>query len=229
MTAPWWPQQLLALLAAGAWLVLATLAALAVRQRWPQHPEWSRKTVHIAIGPVVLICWALGLDRRVAVAAAAGFTVLAVINHRQRLLPAIEDVGRQSYGTIASGASFTLLLALFWPNQPLSATAGILVMALGDGLAGLLGPAIPSPSWQVFGERRSLVGTAVMALTSWGVLALLAELGSHLGGEIAVPAAAALVGIAATATLLEQAGLVGLDNLTVPLAVAGLWSLACRP
>jgi phytol kinase len=46
---------------------------------------------------------------------------------------------------------------------------------------------------------------------------------------MAVPAAAALVGIAATATLLEQAGLVGLDNLTVPLAVAGLWSLACRP
>jgi phytol kinase len=68
-----------------------------------------------------------------------------------------------------------------------------------------------------------------MALTSWGVLALLAAFGSHLGGELAVPAAAALVGIAATATLLEQAGLVGLDNLTVPLAVAGLWSLACRP
>jgi phytol kinase len=229
MNAASWPQQLLTLLAAGAWLVLATLAALAVRQRWPQHPEWSRKTVHIAVGPVVLICWALGLDRRVAVAAAAGFTLLALINHRQRLLPAIEDVGRPSYGTIAYGTSFTLLLALFWPDQPLTAMAGILVMALGDGLAGLLGPAIPSPSWQVLGGRRSLVGTTVMALTSWGVLAGLAELGSHLGAEVAVPSAAALVGIAATATLLEQVALVGLDNLTGPLAVAGLWSLACRP
>ena len=36
----------------------------------------------------------------------------------------------------------TLLLALFWPAQPQAVVAGVLVMALGDGFAGLLGPLI---------------------------------------------------------------------------------------
>jgi phytol kinase len=39
-----------------------------------------------------------------------------------------------------------------------------------------------------------------------------------------VPTPAAVVGIALAAALLEQVGIGGLDNLTVPLAVAWLWS-----
>jgi phytol kinase len=37
------------------------------------------------------------------------------------------------------------------------------------------------------------------------------------------PSSSSLLLIAATATLLEQAAVAGLDNLSVPLAVAWLW------
>jgi len=135
-----------------------------------------------------------------------------------RVLPAIEDVERRSYGTIAYGASITLLLWLWWPAHPATVAAGVLVMAFGDGLAGLLGPMIPSPSWTVFGERRSLAGTGAMALASLTVLLALGQLD---GGPAPSPAEIALIALVATG--LEQWALLGIDNFSVPMAVAGLW------
>ncbi|MEO1002150.1 MAG: dolichol kinase [Cyanobacteria bacterium J06638_7] len=214
--------------AVAAWLALLATLALAVRRRWngtasPAQREWSRKLVHIGSGAVVPIAWAFGIDRLIAVPAAAAITVLAALNHRLRLLPAVEDVGRASYGTVAYGASITLLLWQFWPRQPAVVCAGVLVMALGDGLAGLVGPQVASPSWQVLGQRRSLVGTTVMAVSSLLVLVLLRLVPPALGLEAAAPAWPALVAIAAAATLLEQVAIGGVDNLSVPLGVAWLW------
>jgi phytol kinase len=212
--------------AVAGWLALLASAAVVVRHRFngdatPHQREWSRKLVHIGTGAVVPIAWACGIARPIALPAAGAITLLAALNHRLRLLPAVEDVGRASYGTVAYGASITLLLWLHWPQQPAPVTAGVLVMALGDGLAGLVGPLVHSPSWQVLGQRRSLLGTAVMAGSSLLVLVLLRWRLIGLGLE--VPAWPALLGIAAVATLLEQIAIVGIDNLTVPLGVAWLW------
>jgi phytol kinase len=217
--ASWWQRQLIGGLAVAGWLTLLSLLSLLVRDRWPAQQEWSRKVVHIGAGPVVLIAWWCGIDRVIAVPAAALVTLLAAVNHRVRVLPAIEDVDRHSYGTIAYGASITLLLGWWWPQHPDAVVAGVLVMALGDGLAGLLGPLIPSPSWKVLDQRRSMAGTATMALASFAVLETLAPL---VGGNL-VPSTAAILAITAVAVLLEQFAPWGLDNLTVPLAVAGLW------
>jgi len=219
MAASWWSQQLRGFLAVGGWLTMLSVSALVVRDRWPQQREWSRKLVHIGSGPVVLIAWALGIDRLIAVPAAAAVTLLAALNHRVRVLPAIEDVDRHSYGTIAYGASITLLLWLWWPEHHAAVAAGVLVMALGDGLAGLVGPLIPSPSWSVLGQRRSLVGTATMALASLAVLMSLAL----VAGGGGAPSGEAIAVITAIAVLLEQVATGGIDNLSVPIGVAALW------
>lgn len=212
--------QLIGVLVVAGWLALLSGAALLLRRRWPEQREWSRKLVHIGAGPVVLIAWAFGVDKLIAVPAAGAITLLAALNHRVRVLPAIEDVERRSYGTIAYGASITLLLWLWWPAHPATVAAGVLVMAFGDGLAGLLGPLIASPSWNVFGERRSLAGTGAMALASLTVLLALGQ----LGGDPS-PAVAEIALIALVATGLEQWALLGIDNFSVPMAVAGLWQV----
>ena len=216
--------QLLGVAAVAAWLAAVLLTALAVRRRWPQQKEWSRKVVHIGTGAVVLLAWVFAIPRDFAFGAAALVTVGTALNHRFRLLPAVEDVGRQSYGTIAYGASITILLALFWPQQPLPVAAGVLVMACGDGLAGLVGPQINSPRWRLFGQTKSLAGTAAMALTSWLVLALLIGVAQATGASAPNLVAAAVIAMAATG--LEQLSGFGLDNLSVPLATACLWQLA---
>lgn len=212
--------QLTGVLVVAGWLALLSGAALLLRHRWPEQREWSRKLVHIGAGPVVLIAWAFGVDKLVAVPAAGAITLLAALNHRVRVLPAIEDVERRSYGTIAYGASITLLLWLWWPAHPATVAAGVLVMAFGDGLAGLLGPLIPSPSWTVLGERRSLAGTGAMALASLTVLLALGQLG---GSSAPAPAEIALIALVATG--LEQWAQLGIDNFSVPMAVAVLWQV----
>jgi phytol kinase len=216
-----WSQQLLGVAAVAGWLALLALAALQVRQRWNGQREWSRKLVHIGTGVVVPIAWATGIDRLIAIPAAGLITLLAALNHRFRLLPAIEDVGRSSYGTIAYGASITLLLLQFWPQQPAAVAAGVLVMAVGDGLAGLLGPLVSSPCWLVWGQRKSIVGTGAMAAGSLAMLLLVRQL--TIAAGLPHPELPALLAISATAVVLEQVAVGGLDNFTVPLAAGWLW------
>jgi phytol kinase len=177
--------------------------------------------VHIGTGPVVLLAWWLQIERNIALPAAALVTLATALNHRFRLLPAVEDVGRHSYGTIAYGGSITLLLALYWPLQPLPVAAGVLVMACGDGLAGLVGPAVPSPRWRLLGQGKSLAGTACMLLAALAVLLALTALAGAQG--LNAPSWPALLLIAAAATGLEQVSGYGIDNLSVPLATALLW------
>ncbi len=218
-----WGQQLIGSAAVLLWLLVLAGLALGVRTRWPEQPEWSRKLVHIGAGLVVPLAWGLGIDRWIAIGAAGLVTLLAAYNHRHRLLPGIEDVGRPSYGTIGYGASITLLLLFWWPGHPAAVTAGVLVMAFADGLAGLVGSSVVSPSWTVLGQRRSLVGTLIMALTSLAVLQGLVLVCAAAG--LPAPTHLEVIGLALAAVLLEQVAVLGLDNFTVPIGIGLLWRL----
>jgi phytol kinase len=204
-----------------AWLAMVLAMALLVRHRWPEQREWSRKLVHIGTGPVVLLAWGFGIGRGLALPLALLVTAATALNHRFRLLPAVEDVGRHSYGTVAYGASISLLLALFWPQQPLAVAAGVLVMAFGDGLAGLVGPALPSRRWQLWGQTKSLAGTGCMLLAAFAVLLLLTALAEASGQPAPTPALC--LGLALLATALEQWSVFGVDNLSVPVVTGVLW------
>jgi phytol kinase len=218
MSASWPGSPWLGPLLVAGWLALLATLAKVVQTRWPAQPEWSRKLVHIGAGPVVLLAWGCGIPQVVALPAAGVVTLLAALNHRLRLLPGIEDIDRHSYGTIAYGASITLLFWRLWPDSPQPVAAAVLAMAFGDGLAGLLGPLLQSPRWQVWGQTRSLAGTALMGLTTALVLVAVAML-----QPATAPPIWALLTIAGVATVLEQWATAGVDNLTVPLAVASLW------
>jgi phytol kinase len=218
---PFWRHQLIGIAGVALWLTLLAAAALAVRRRWNGQREWSRKLIHIGSGAVVPLAWWCGIDRGIAIPAAGLITVLAALNHRMRVIPAIEDVGRRSYGTIAYGASITALLLLYWPAEPGAVAAGVLVMALGDGLAGLLGPMVPSPSWTIWGQRKSVVGTGAMAGGSLAMLLLVQQLAVASGQPH--PSLAGLVAITAIAVLLEQAAVAGIDNFSVPVVSGWLW------
>ena len=126
---PLWWRQGLGVAAVALWLTLLAIAALQLR-RLTLHGgsgqrEWSRKLVHIGTGAVVPLAWLFVIDRWIAIPAAATITLLAAINHSTRLLPAIEDVGRHSYGTIAYGAAITTLLWLYWPERADAVTSTV--------------------------------------------------------------------------------------------------------
>ena len=197
---------------------MVVAGAVLCRRLRPNQRELSRKIVHIGTGAVVPLAWFFEIPFVVALPVAAVITVVTTINHQWRFIPAVEDVDRNSYGTIAYGIAITTLLLLFWPARADAVSAGVLVMALGDGLAGLIGRNVESPKWVLFGQTKSSVGTMTMAVVSGLVLIGLAR---WSGADLSLPAA---LGMVAMATGLEQLSWRGLDNLSVPLSVGVLWS-----
>ena len=199
-------------------MAVVLAAAVLARRQWPDQRELSRKIVHIGTGAVVPLAWWFAIPAAIALPFAAIVTLATAINHQWRLIPAVEDVDRNSYGTTAYGISITTLLLLFWEQQPEDVCAGVLVMACGDGLAGLVGRSVASPRWSVLGQTKSLVGTTTMLAVSFGVLlALAATTGPVVHGSTALL-------LAAVATGLEQISPAGIDNLSVPLTVGCLWA-----
>ena len=206
------------LLIIGTWMLLVLSAAVICRKRWPDRRELSRKIVHIGTGPIVVMAWWLAIPASIAVPVALGVTVVTAINHRMQLLPAVEDVARNSYGTVAYGLAISLLLLLFWPDQAVAVCAGVLVMAFADGLAGLIGRGVPSPSWTIWQQRKSVAGTATMGLVTTLVLLLLVLLSQSPLHPLR------LIAVCALAIGLEQFGRWGIDNFSVPLAVGLCWA-----
>ena len=204
-------EQFLAIGCVLLWLGLVTGVALLVQRRIPHEPEWGRKLVHIGSGPTVLIAWGLDIQRWIALSVAVGITVLVALNRQFRWLQGIEDVNRHSYGTVAYGLAVVCLLWWGWPQQAAVVSAALLVLAIGDGLAGLLGPIVPSPCWLVFGQRKSLIGTGCVSLT-----AFLVSL-SLFGSSLSLPQ---LLLATIVATMLEQISMVGVDNFLLPVGVA---------
>ena len=211
--------QLIGPIAIAVWLGVVILIAVLTRQRWPDQQELSRKIIHIGTGAVVPMAWFFAIPRLVAVPFAVLVTLAIAINHRWRVIPAVEDVDRNTYGTVAYGLAITTLLILFWPGRADAVCAGVLVMALGDGLAGLVGRSVNSTQWTVLGQTKSIAGTLTMALVSTFVLVglMLAD-GNAIVWGVAV-------GISAIATALEQVSPAGVDNLSVPLLVSLCWVL----
>ncbi len=208
-----------AIIVIALWIITILLIAFLCKRYFPKKEELSRKIIHIGTGPVILLAWLFNIPKNIAFLAAFSITIALGINYQFRLLPAIEDIERKSFGTIAYGISITLLLLVFWPKYASSISIGVLSMAFGDGLAGLIGRSINSPKWSVLGQTKSIVGT----LTMGSVVAITTAIISS-ANNLGIQPLEILV-ISLIATFLEQISPWGLDNLTVPIGVTciGIW------
>ena len=201
------------------WIIIILLIAFLCKRNFPKQEELSRKIIHIGTGPVILLAWLFNIPKNIAFLSAFFITIALGINYQYRLLPAIEDVERKSFGTIAYGISITLLLLLFWPRYTSSIAIGVLSMAFGDGLAGLVGKSIRSPYWSILNQTKSIAGTLTMAT----VVAITTGTISSINNLSIQPIE--IIVISLIATLLEQISPWGIDNLTVPIGVTciGIW------
>ena len=201
------------------WITTTLVIAFLCKKYFPKADELSRKIIHIGTGPVILLAWSFDIPKNIACFCAFFITLALSINYQFRLLPAIEDIERKSFGTIAYGISITLLVLLFWPHYASFVSIGVLSMAFGDGLAGLIGRSINSPKWSILGQSKSVAGTftmgAVVAITTATISSI-----NNLGIQPVEIIVISLIG-----TCLEQISPWGIDNITVPIGVTclGIW------
>lgn len=181
--------------------------------------EWVRKTIHIGVGNIILLAWALQVPRWLGVGFSLVFAGLALLSYRVAILPSLNGVGRRSFGTCFYAVSIGLLLFWFWrPQRQVFAVIGILVMTWADALAGLVGKTWGKHPYQLGSIQKSWEGS----LTMWAVssLVIAALLLGYFGFSPPLLAISLLVG--GITMGLEVFSWWGLDNLTVPLASAGL-------
>ena len=211
----------IAIIVIAFWIITILVIAFLCKRYLPKKEELSRKIVHIGIGPVILFAWLFDIPKNIAFVSALFITIALAVNYQFRLMPTIEEIERKSFGTIAYGISITLLLLLFWPHYALSISLGVLSMAFGDGLAGLIGKSIKSPTWSILGQTKSIAGTLTMGI----VVAITTELITSINNIAIQPLE--IIAISIIATFLEQISPFGMDNITVPIGVTciGIWLL----
>jgi phytol kinase len=181
--------------------------------------EKVRKVVHMGAGNVILLAWWLNIPAWIAIAASTLASIIALISYKLPILPGVNSVGRKSLGTFFYAVSIGVLVALFWSlNKPEYAAIGILVMTWGDGLAALIGQAFGKHPYQIAGIKKSWEGSVTMALVSYAIACtILFAIQGNIWQTWSVPCVVALL-----ATSLEAFSRLGIDNLTVPIASAGV-------
>ena len=179
----------------------------------PNNNELKRKIIHIGIGPLIPIAKFLEIAQNSALFFTGIISLLVLINYIFKIIPTIEDVERKSYGTLFYCLSLFILISLFWDKDPYSLITGFFIMTFGDGLAGLVGKTFNSRSWFFLKQKKSLIGTLTMFLTS---LIIVTSLGYAQQNSLNLN----YFTIAFIATLLEQLSFLGIDNFFVPILSA---------
>ncbi len=178
--------------------------------------EYSRKIIHITVAFAwIPMCCCFGASWHLLVPALF-FAVFNYLSYRFNLLSAMErqDDEKKSPGTVYYAVSMAIMsLLCLWDEQFLAPYGiGMFCMALGDGLAPIMG-GIQKGNIQLLHGRRSLYGTLTVFFVALGVAAAMAAV-------FALPYAFwRLLLLAVGATVLEFIGLKGIDNLTLPIGV----------
>lgn len=198
--------------------VLFVLSLLLCTEFWWRkkgyHSEVGRKFIHLTVGSFVAF-WPFFLSWNQIRILSAAFIIVIVVSKYFHLFKAIHSVQRPTWGevyfAIAVGA-VTLITQNKWIYM-----AALLQMSLADGLAAILGVAYGKKSqYLILGQTKSLIGTATFVVVSVYVLLSF----TYLSG---IPISlAAILGLSYAAALIENVGVFGLDNLLVPILVAGV-------
>jgi phytol kinase len=203
----------------GTWLGMILAIAAGFSRLANSNPEIVRKIVHIGTGNVILFAWWFDIPAWVGIGASVLAGITTLLSYRLPILPGINSIGRKSLGTFFYAISIGILVAWFWTVQkPYFAALGILVMTWGDGLAALIGQRYGKHVYTVGGVKKSWEGSLTMAVVSYIVsssILLAVEGNTWLIWVVAFA-------VALVATGLEAFSWYGIDNLSVPIASAGL-------
>lgn len=192
---------------------LLVLSEIWWRKRQP-HGEFSRKFVHITVGSFVAF-WPYFLNANEIRLLALAFLIGVGISKKLHIFSAIHSVQRPTLGEFW----FALVVGIlaFSAAHPHVYTVALLEMSLADGLAAVVGTRFGSNNkYSVFGSAKSLIGTLSFFEVSCALLGYYQVLSPGLLPTSVIPP------LALGATLLENVGVRGLDNMLVPLFVAGV-------
>ncbi len=182
-------------------------------------PEHSRKLVHVASG-ILAAALPIAMPFSEIALLAALFVPFMVVSRRLGWFSAIHGVERSTLGEAYFPAGIGAA-ALLFPN-PMHYAYGVLVMAVSDALASVVGGRYGRRGYRLVTAPKTYLGSAVFCLAS----AVLASVALALAGFGLVAAVVLGCAVAAVVTVVEALLGGGLDNVALPALGAAALSAA---
>jgi dolichol kinase len=200
--------------------LLGVLTILVIVEALWQHkqlpPEWSRKIVHMSVG-VFVAFWPWVLEWWQIRVIALAFIVVILISKQFKVFRAIHDVKRNTVGEI--GFAMAILLSSYLALTPWQFSMAILIMAVADGLAALVGMRYlrrKGQRYTIFGCNKTWAGSFTFFLVT--ALIIFAMHTYFVTGPNTDLLLAAIIPMALILTVIEAGSAYGIDNISVPLA-----------
>lgn len=190
--------------------------------------ETTRKFVHFG-GAFVTIFFPFILNSHWTILALAiGFALIMLLTKKLGWLQSIHGVERKSDGAIYHPiAIYTCFLYSQILNQPMFYVISILILAISDALAALVGKSYGANEYLVeVGTRKTIEGSVTFFLTSFLIVHLILLLTMQTG-RIESVLIALLISI--IVTVFEGVSLKGADNLFIPLGTMFILSKNITP
>lgn len=207
-------QQLFEIVLVGlAFVALLSIIEL-LKRRDILHKETSRKAVHISVG-FILASLPIHMDRWQIILTNLGFffgvLLLSGIFH---VFTAIHSVKRWTIGEFLYPLSTGLVVLVFTDLRVY--TFAVFVLALSDGLAGLIGRSFGGDGYKIWHGTKSILGnivffivTACLLLSFWIIV-----------GTFNLTYVPLLLLFALILTVIETLLAGGFDNIAVPISSA---------
>jgi phytol kinase len=128
---------------------------------------------------------------------------------------------KKDLGTVYFAVSLLILSIITFRDgsHPYIGALGVLIMGYGDGFAAVFGTKFTRHSFKIWNKTKTLSGTCAMFVFSFIAAFIILKIYSPV---FALPISAAL---AAAATIIEMMSPMGLDNISVPLLTAYIYTL----
>lgn len=195
---------------------LVTVAEMAKRVLALQA-ESTRKFVHIS-GGLVCLGFPFWLESPIVVAAiAASMAMLFIVTRQLGYLSSLHGVSRPTLGVVYYPLA-VLLLFLFAGSEPRIYVSALLVLAVSDTVAALVGKNYGRLRYGSAGREKSIEGSVAFLVTSFLIVQLVLLLWPD--GSALPPLACTLTAfsVAVVATGCEAIAGRGTDNLAIPFA-----------
>jgi dolichol kinase len=199
--------------------------AEALRRKLGYTNDFTRKVIHIGVG---MLSWALPFlfdEPWLFIVACFGFAFLNLLDWRFGFFSAMSSNHRENLGTVYFPLAAAAVVYVFWDTPPIM-VAALMPLALGDGLAPIVGKAFGTHKYRVHTSTRSYEGTIGFFIAAfvgtWLALWIMPGTPELMWAQALLPA---LVVAAATA-LVEAVSSWGIDNLTVTataMIILALW------
>ena len=195
-----------------------------LRKSFNMSGENTRQFVHVGVGLLVTCSPFLFVSPLQPAVLAIIFIVLNAVAIKGDQMKGMHTTERFSLGTVFFPVSFLILILLYWRNNPSVLIIGMLIMALSDPLASIVGTRKNFPKQFVFWrDSKSITGSMAVFISAFIIVLISLPILRQLDGGATVPITSLLLigfAVSVIAVLSESISYAGSDNLTVPLLTA---------